>query len=131
MRSNFINRKLHQQKQLEMDTKTFKTLIEKIPTTNLEMEWDCDYGDYYQENDEIEIQLNSDELAVIDVNINATIEGYTIPGTYEDPPEFVETNRNISIDINSVWVNGDEESENMSDDQWSKLEETVKNSINF
>lgn len=114
-----------------MNTKTFKTLTEKIPTTNLEIEWDCDYGTYEQENEQIEVQITSDELAVIDVNINATVEGYTIPGTYEDLPEFVETNRDISIEINSVWIESNDESKNMSNEQWEELGKAVINSINF
>lgn len=122
---------LYQQKQLEMNTRTFKTLTELIPTTELDLDWDYDCGIYEQENELIEFNLSPTEYCTIDIKLYAQSEGWTRPGSYEFPPEFVETNRTVSIEINHVWIEDEDVSEEMSDEQWIELEKTIKNSINF
>ena len=82
----------------------FENLIDKMPTTNIELDWDGDNGSY--RNDDHEFEFNAFLLRFC-LSINE--EGKTTPSTHESPSEYNVINKDIDVEfISEVWYGEDQ-----------------------
>ena len=102
-----------------------KYILENIPNVDVELDYDNRTTGVYR-NDSYELEIDNYFLIF---ELNVTRYGYEIAGDYENPTEYVETSKDIYVELKEVY----DYEELIALDRVSiaKIEQQIKDNVIF